>query len=104
MNRIALFPGSFDPITNGHVDIILRALPLFDKVIIAVGENATKKHMFDSNENSTINIGQVFLINKIDSVGIPIPKEKLFDSGKDLEEQIFNDTNMQWNELNVIKN
>ena len=64
----------------------------------------TKKHMFDSNENSTINIGQVFLINKIDSVGIPIPKEKLFDSGKDLEEQIFNDTNMQWNELNVIKN
>jgi len=47
MNRIALFPGSFDPITNGHVDIILRALPLFDKVIIAVGENATKKYMFD---------------------------------------------------------
>ncbi len=66
--------------------------------------NLIKKHLFDPNENSTVNIGQVFLINKIDSVGIPIPKEKLFDSGKDLEKQIFNDTNMQWNELNVIKN
>jgi pantetheine-phosphate adenylyltransferase len=47
MSRIALFPGSFDPITNGHVDIISRALPLFDKVIIAVGENATKKYLFE---------------------------------------------------------
>lgn len=47
MSRIALFPGSFDPITNGHLDIITRALPLFDKIIVAVGENATKKYMFD---------------------------------------------------------
>ena len=46
MSRIAVFPGSFDPITNGHVDIIERALPLFDKIIIAVGENATKNYMF----------------------------------------------------------
>jgi pantetheine-phosphate adenylyltransferase len=47
MSRIALFPGSFDPITNGHVDIIERALPLFDKIIVAVGENATKNYMFE---------------------------------------------------------
>ncbi|GAB5557591.1 MAG: pantetheine-phosphate adenylyltransferase [Schleiferiaceae bacterium] len=46
MSRVAVFPGSFDPITNGHVDIIERALPLFDKIIIAVGENATKNYMF----------------------------------------------------------
>jgi pantetheine-phosphate adenylyltransferase len=46
MPRIALFPGSFDPITNGHYDIISRALPLFDKIIVAVGENATKNYMF----------------------------------------------------------
>jgi pantetheine-phosphate adenylyltransferase len=44
--RIALFPGSFDPITNGHVDVVNRALPLFDKIIIAVGTNANKKYMF----------------------------------------------------------
>ncbi len=44
--NIAIFPGSFDPITNGHVDIIKRALPLFDKIIIAIGVNSDKKYMF----------------------------------------------------------
>lgn len=42
----ALFPGSFDPITTGHVDIIERALPLFEKIIIGIGNNADKKYMF----------------------------------------------------------
>jgi len=45
--KIAVFPGSFDPITNGHVDIITRAMPLFDQIIIAIGTNADKKYMFD---------------------------------------------------------
>lgn len=44
--RKAVFPGSFDPITNGHYDIILRALPLFDEIIVAIGVNADKKYMF----------------------------------------------------------
>ncbi len=43
--KIAVFPGSFDPITLGHHDIVSRALPLFDKIIVAVGKNATKKYM-----------------------------------------------------------
>lgn len=42
----AVFPGSFDPITNGHVDVIRRALPLFDEIIIAIGTNTDKKYMF----------------------------------------------------------
>ncbi|NVK28271.1 MAG: pantetheine-phosphate adenylyltransferase [Flavobacteriia bacterium] len=46
MARIALFPGSFDPITRGHENIISRALPLFDKIIVAVGQNANKNYMF----------------------------------------------------------
>jgi len=46
MTRRAVFPGSFDPITLGHVDIIERALPLFDEIIIAIGVNAAKKYMF----------------------------------------------------------
>lgn len=46
MERIAVFPGSFDPITRGHESIILRALPLFDRVIVAIGENAKKKSFF----------------------------------------------------------
>lgn len=46
MEKIALFPGSFDPITLGHVSVIRRALPLFDKIIIAIGINSDKTHMF----------------------------------------------------------
>lgn len=46
MTRIALFPGSFDPITLGHVDIIQRALPLFDEIRIAVGINNAKNYLF----------------------------------------------------------
>ena len=46
MARIALFPGSFDPITLGHVDIIERALPLFDEIRIAVGTNSSKNYLF----------------------------------------------------------
>ncbi len=46
----AVFPGSFDPLTLGHVDIIKRAVPLFDEIIIAVGVNATKKYMFSLKE------------------------------------------------------
>ena len=44
--KIAIFPGSFDPITVGHVDLIERAASLFDKIIVAVGENNQKKYLF----------------------------------------------------------
>jgi len=46
----AVFPGSFDPITLGHVDIIERALPLFDEIILAIGINLDKKYMFSLEE------------------------------------------------------
>lgn len=46
MNKIAVFPGSFDPFTVGHESIVKRALPLFERVVIAVGENAEKKNLF----------------------------------------------------------
>jgi pantetheine-phosphate adenylyltransferase len=46
MEKIALFPGSFDPITRGHESIIKRAIPLFDKIIVAVGINAEKEGFF----------------------------------------------------------
>lgn len=44
--KIAVFPGSFDPITNGHVDLVNRAIPLFDKIIVAIGQNSSKKYLF----------------------------------------------------------
>lgn len=46
MKRIAVFPGSFDPITKGHEDIILRSVPLFDEIIVAIGTNSSKNYMF----------------------------------------------------------
>lgn len=46
MKRIAFFPGSFDPITKGHEDIVRRALPLFDEIVVALGVNASKNYMF----------------------------------------------------------
>lgn len=46
----AIFPGSFDPITNGHYDIIKRGVSLFDEVIVAIGVNAEKKYMFTLEE------------------------------------------------------
>jgi len=45
--KIAVFPGSFDPITTGHVDLVKRALPLFDKIYIAIGVNSQKKYLYD---------------------------------------------------------
>ena len=44
--KIAVFPGSFDPITIGHEDLVRRALPLFDQIIVAIGINSSKKYLF----------------------------------------------------------
>ena len=51
--RRAVFPGSFDPITLGHLNIIERALPLFDEIIIAIGVNAEKKYMWSLEERTS---------------------------------------------------
>ncbi len=45
--KIAIFPGSFDPFTKGHEDIVLRGLSLFDEIVIAIGHNSSKKRYFD---------------------------------------------------------
>lgn len=50
MKRSACFPGSFDPFTKGHEDIVRKGLPLFDEIVIAVGVNSTKSYLFDSDK------------------------------------------------------
>jgi pantetheine-phosphate adenylyltransferase len=69
MQRIALFPGTFDPITIGHLDIIHRALPLFDKLIIGIGRNANKSAMF-SEEKRMKWIQEIFGDNPNVSVSV----------------------------------
>ena len=49
-HRLAVYPGTFDPITNGHLDILRRTLAIFDRVIVAVGENVRKTHLFTVEE------------------------------------------------------
>ena len=57
--RLAIFPGSFDPITKGHENILLRALPLFDEIIIAIGQNSSKQSYFSIEQREKW-IRQVF--------------------------------------------
>ena len=63
----AVFPGSFDPITLGHVDIIKRGLPLFDEIVIAIGINAKKNYMFSVEERMKF-IGNTFFAEEKISV------------------------------------
>jgi len=80
----AVFPGSFDPITNGHVDIIKRAIPLFDKIVIAVGVNASKKYMFSLQQRMSF-IENIFKkeskikVDKYDSLTVAYCKQQQAD-------------------------
>ncbi|MCO6482598.1 MAG: pantetheine-phosphate adenylyltransferase [Flavobacteriales bacterium] len=49
-SKIAVFPGSFDPVTIGHVSIVERSLPLFDRIVVAMGENIGKRYMFTAEQ------------------------------------------------------
>lgn len=63
MKKIALYPGSFDPITNGHVDVVYRALKVFDKIVIAVAEDSPKKSLFSVEERVSM-LKEVFKSEK----------------------------------------
>src|SRR5262249_43813256 len=59
-NSVAIYPGSFDPITNGHVDLVKRTLPVFDRVIIAIGTNRGKDSPLFSLEERVQMVWEVF--------------------------------------------
>ena len=63
MKKIALYPGSFDPVTNGHVDVVYRALKVFDKIVIAVAEDSPKKSLFSVEERVSM-LKEVFKSEK----------------------------------------
>ena len=70
MKKIAIYPGTFDPITFGHIDVIKKALKLFDKVIVAASEGANKKYLFNSTE-------RIKLIKKALFVDLNFDKKKI---------------------------
>lgn len=64
MKKIALFPGSFDPFTKGHHDIVIRSLKLFDEVIVAIGYNSAKKNRYFEIEMMVEKISGLYLGNE----------------------------------------
>ena len=50
MSKIAIYPGTFDPITYGHIDVIKKALKLFDKIVVGVSDVSNKNYLFSSEE------------------------------------------------------
>ena len=54
MNKVAIYPGTFDPITFGHIDVIKKGLKLFDKIVVAVSDVENKNYLFNSNERIEI--------------------------------------------------
>ena len=70
MNKVAIYPGTFDPITYGHIDVIKKALKLFDKIIVAVSDGSNKNYLFESNE-------RIEIINKALFSDLKINKKKI---------------------------
>ena len=54
MSKIAIYPGTFDPITYGHIDVIKKALKLFDKIVVGVSDVSNKNYLFSSDERIEI--------------------------------------------------
>jgi pantetheine-phosphate adenylyltransferase len=72
MKKVAVYPGTFDPITYGHIDVIKKALKLFDKVIVAASEGTNKNYLFNSTERIEIIKKALFYDLKLDKKKIEI--------------------------------
>ena len=83
--KICVFPGSFDPITSGHVDLVKRVLPLFDEVVVAIGLNSQKKYLFTLEQR----------IDWLKEVFASDPKVRI-DSFENLTSDYCNKINAQW--------
>ena len=72
MKKVAVYPGTFDPITYGHIDVIKKALKLFDKVIVAASEGTNKSYLFNSIERIEIIKKALFYDLKLDKKKIEV--------------------------------
>jgi len=71
MNKVAIYPGTFDPITYGHIDVIKKALKLFDKIIVGVSNVSHKNYLFNSEE-------RINIVNKALFKDLKLNKKKVF--------------------------
>ena len=70
MNKVAIYPGTFDPITYGHIDVIKKALKLFDKIVVGVSNVSSKNYLFNSQE-------RIDIVNKALFNDIKLNKKKI---------------------------
>ena len=70
MNKVAIYPGTFDPITYGHIDVIKKALKLFDKVVVSVSDVSNKNYLFNSKE-------RIEIVNKALFKDLKLNKKKI---------------------------
>ena len=70
MKKVAIYPGTFDPITFGHIDVIKKALKLFDKVIVSISDGNNKNYLFDADE-------RMKLVNKALFYDLKLDKNKI---------------------------
>ena len=70
MNKVAIYPGTFDPITYGHIDVIKKALKLFDKIVVSVSDVSNKNYLFNSKE-------RIEIINKALFKDLKLDKKKI---------------------------
>jgi pantetheine-phosphate adenylyltransferase len=85
MQKVAIYPGSFDPVTNGHLDIIKRSLKVFDKVIVAILHNSTKEFLFTIEERiemleESLNGFSNIEVNKFDGLLVDYAKKHKADT------------------------
>ncbi|MDA9667508.1 pantetheine-phosphate adenylyltransferase [Candidatus Pelagibacter sp.] len=71
MNKVAIYPGTFDPITYGHIDVIKKALKIFDKIVVGVSAVSNKNYLFDSEE-------RINIVNKALFTDLNLDKKKIF--------------------------
>ena len=70
MNKVAIYPGTFDPITYGHIDVIKKALKLFDKIVVGVSDVSNKNYLFSSEE-------RIEIVNKALFKDLKLNKKKI---------------------------
>ena len=70
MNKVAIYPGTFDPITYGHIDVIKKALKLFDKIVVGVSDVSNKNYLFNSDE-------RIDIVNKALFKDLNLDKKKI---------------------------
>ena len=76
MSKIAIYPGTFDPITYGHIDVIKKALKLFDKIVVGVSDVSSKSYLFSSEERIQIVNNALFKDLKLNKNGKKSKDEK----------------------------